>query len=45
MFQALRLNVEDPEVYRQKAEDLAKKFGDKFWNGYNTKLQEILYGS
>lgn len=42
---ALRLNVEDPEVYRQKAEDLAKKFGDKFWNGYNTKLQEILYGS
>ena len=44
-FQALKLKVEDPEVYRQKAEELSKKFGDKFTEGYNTKLQEILYGS
>jgi len=42
---ALKLPVEeDPELYREKAEILSKKFGDKFELGYKTKLQEILYG-
>ena len=43
-FQALKLPVEDPEFYREKAETLSQKFGDKFEQGYKTKLQEILYG-
>ena len=43
-LQALKLPVEDPEFYREKAETLSQKFGDKFEEGYKTKLQEILYG-
>ena len=35
---------EDPEVYREKAEKLSKIFGDKFEQGYKSKLKEILYG-
>lgn len=41
---ALRLSVEDPEIYRSKAEELSMKFGDKFEEGYKAKLNEILYG-
>ena len=41
---ALKLNVEDPEIYRSKAEELSMKFGDKFEEGHKAKLNEILYG-
>ena len=42
--QAMKIPGDDPEIYRSKAEELSKKFGDKFEQGYKTKLQEILYG-
>ena len=38
---ALKLSVEDPEIYRSKAEELSMKFGDKFEEGYKAKLNEI----
>lgn len=38
----LKLQVEDPEPYRSKAETLANKFGDKFTAGYKAKMEEIL---
>ena len=41
---ALNVHVEDPEIYRSKAEELSMKFGDKFEQGYKAKLKEILYG-
>ena len=40
----MKIPGNDPEIYRSKAEELSKKFGDKFEQGYKTKLQEILYG-
>ena len=40
----MKVSCEDPEVYRSKAEELSKKFGDKFERGYKNKLNEILYG-
>jgi len=36
--------IEDPDVNRKKAEDLANMFGDKFVNEYQVKLNDILYG-
>ena len=36
--------IEDPDVNRKKAEDLANMFGDKFVNEYQVKLTDILYG-
>ena len=37
--------TEDPEIFRKKAETLARLFGDKFVHEYQIKLNDILYGS
>ena len=42
IFQTLKLEVEDSEPYKSKAETLSKKFGDKFVTGYEKKIEEIL---
>jgi len=40
---ALKLTVESPERYRKHSEELSKKFGDKFLDGYEKKMEEILH--
>lgn len=42
---AMGRKEEEPEIYREKAEELAGRLGDKFLEGYRRKYREIMYGT